>query len=757
MNTNINDILVEWAYRVKDGKPNPKSIGDRIVLESILKDFGWDIVQRDELLKNLTEAPENKPLSKDDKKKMKDLGLVWKGKGYGKENEEGILYKNVDGELVAVDKKGDEKEDDAGKVDKKSDFERDTPSNQGASADFQRDGGKSASDSAKNVEVKQQAPSNIQKDENGRIEVIDGKDKRLKKSDTGNSQTYTEELGSPTDEEFDSKTPDENKMGHPNEPVPNPKTDLDNDEKMKKILKAVGSPPYKFPKKYLKLISRMMNSHGTSAAVTKLTNYIKGGGAGQINSQAGELLTVIGSSLPPKEREEFFNLIEEQLDAQMDPNGNPPTAPTDKEFEEIYNEPDAAKRLRKLQELQDKYPHLKIETAATKKRIKNGQQLTGTNKNWKVQNNLIVNHGWLEAAKKNNEAIDKYIKKKYPPPCTVENSAWDTKEDFESLGNDNYEKNKGGSSDQYLKVSCEDGPHLVEISLKKDGNIRLTNSSPSKLFDYPNLTDEEKKQFEDATENDDTMEDVDGDGKITVADVSEAEFNKRMDERYVDYMKDEDKFNELVKLINEGKISPASELKIPKPYPPLSEEGIARLRQLQQGKGDSRKRNKMVMDFINATENEEWREDGKGVIEDTLEDSKTTQRNIVNAMKHEPLKSKLLDNIREKLPLKSLFENEEMMALDDISFDDDVMKECFGVDNWNELKEGLEVDDSTDPPSIVYRLDKEGEEAREIRIASINVRQDGQGYGRIRLDMDLESDFENQMRDCDSKVHGGGD
>ena len=55
MNTNINDILVEWAYRVKDGKPNPKSIGDRIVLESVLKDFGWNIVQRDELLKNLTE------------------------------------------------------------------------------------------------------------------------------------------------------------------------------------------------------------------------------------------------------------------------------------------------------------------------------------------------------------------------------------------------------------------------------------------------------------------------------------------------------------------------------------------------------------------------------------------------------------------------------------------------------------------------------------------------------------------------------
>ena len=146
MNTSINDILIEWAYRVKDGKPNPKSIRDRIVLESVLKDFGWNVVQRNALIENLTEAPDNKPLSKQDKDKIKKMGLIWKGKGYGKENEEGILYKNVDGKLVSVDKKGDEKQDDAGKLDKKSDFERDTDPNKGASSEFQR-GGEDADDS----------------------------------------------------------------------------------------------------------------------------------------------------------------------------------------------------------------------------------------------------------------------------------------------------------------------------------------------------------------------------------------------------------------------------------------------------------------------------------------------------------------------------------------------------------------------------------------------------------------------------------
>ena len=63
----------------------------------------------------LVEQDKGKPLSDKDKEKIKDLGLVWKGKGYGKEKEKGILFKNVDGKLVQVgkkDKKGDTKKGD---------------------------------------------------------------------------------------------------------------------------------------------------------------------------------------------------------------------------------------------------------------------------------------------------------------------------------------------------------------------------------------------------------------------------------------------------------------------------------------------------------------------------------------------------------------------------------------------------------------------------------------------------------------------
>ena len=152
MITNKNKILIEWAYRTRNGKPNPKSMAHQIILEDILKEYGCGREEIDELFKGkrfqLFEAPENKPLSDADKEKIKKMGLIWKGKGYGKENEEGIIFKNVDGKLVSVDKKGDGKEDDAGKLDKKSDFERDAEPNKGASADYQRDDGEDDSEKA---------------------------------------------------------------------------------------------------------------------------------------------------------------------------------------------------------------------------------------------------------------------------------------------------------------------------------------------------------------------------------------------------------------------------------------------------------------------------------------------------------------------------------------------------------------------------------------------------------------------------------
>ena len=74
MITNKNKILIEWAYRTHNGKPNPKSMAHQIILEDILKEYGWGREEIDELFKGkrfqLFEAPENKPLSDADKEEL---------------------------------------------------------------------------------------------------------------------------------------------------------------------------------------------------------------------------------------------------------------------------------------------------------------------------------------------------------------------------------------------------------------------------------------------------------------------------------------------------------------------------------------------------------------------------------------------------------------------------------------------------------------------------------------------------------------
>ena len=56
MITDLNEILVEWAYRTNDGKPDVKSNAKLLTLEGVLKDFGWTREARAELLSTLMEA-----------------------------------------------------------------------------------------------------------------------------------------------------------------------------------------------------------------------------------------------------------------------------------------------------------------------------------------------------------------------------------------------------------------------------------------------------------------------------------------------------------------------------------------------------------------------------------------------------------------------------------------------------------------------------------------------------------------------------
>ena len=152
MITDLNKILVEWSYRTSDGKPDVNNSAKLILLEKVLDDFGWSREARAELLGTLMEAPE-KPLSKQDKEKIKKMGLIWKGQGYGKENEKGISFKNDNGKLVKVDKDGDDKKS-GEKLDEPSEFDRDTDSNKGVSPDYERSKSSDDGDTTEDPKIK---------------------------------------------------------------------------------------------------------------------------------------------------------------------------------------------------------------------------------------------------------------------------------------------------------------------------------------------------------------------------------------------------------------------------------------------------------------------------------------------------------------------------------------------------------------------------------------------------------------------------
>ena len=98
----ISDLITEVSYRTNEGVidfNNPTHID---ILSEVLDELGLSEI-KSELFNNLFEAGEQ-TLDPKEKEKVKQMGLVWKGQGWGKEDEEGIQYKVAKGKLVPFER-----------------------------------------------------------------------------------------------------------------------------------------------------------------------------------------------------------------------------------------------------------------------------------------------------------------------------------------------------------------------------------------------------------------------------------------------------------------------------------------------------------------------------------------------------------------------------------------------------------------------------------------------------------------------------
>jgi hypothetical protein len=237
--------------------------------------------------------------------------------------------------------------------------------------------------------------------------IINGKDKTLSTESPLKKDEYQKEL-EPNDEDFAIKN---QKFANPIPPPPYTLPD------------SIAENP-KFPKRYLKLFERFMNTQPVGNA-KKISHYSDfPGGAGKLPAQAGELMTMMGATMDDTQFAEFQKSISSHLT-----------------------------------ELTSKNPELK----------KDGTR--------------VVNEKWLKAAANNRKAILKKVAKQFPG-YRIGATSWDTKNEVEALGMSSYD-NKGYSTDIYLRLENEKGePLLEEISLKQNLKVNLLNSGTGKFFEW---------------------------------------------------------------------------------------------------------------------------------------------------------------------------------------------------------------------------------------------------------------------------------
>ena len=117
-------------------------------------------------------------------------------------------------------------------------------------------------------------------------------------------------------------------------------------------------------------------------------------------------------------------------------------------------------------------------------------------------------------------------------------------------------------------------------------------------------------------------------------------------------------------------------------------------------------------------------------------------------------KNLVMEAVRKQFPLKSVSEGDENIILGEFVISKKVMKGLFGTDDWNKVVEQLEVNPDADPPMIEYRAKTEGQD-RVIPITTIGIREDGEGYGGLhKFEMLVAQDFGRNVESISRDIYG---
>jgi hypothetical protein len=619
----FSKIIKEWAYRVDDGKPNPKNSTHLYHLTEILIEFKWPVFAIDILLENLNEV---------DIVKHKTSGNVYPVQTHNPDTQD-LVKKNASKDDIKNVEKGEEDSE----------------------------------------EIKLGEPKQ--------------KDKSLKQDvNTSESETFANPDTGISDKKFKNKKEINSNFDN-----------KDDELKVEEIEKFFESG--KIPKKYAKVITRLMNTE--KGAKTSITNFLKGVGAGELQAQAGEVITMASVGMNDEEFEEFINILDTQT--KKYPKGSKP----------------------------------------------------------------IVTKEWLESVRAVRTVTKKRLDKKYGKGnWSISNTAWDTKEEFEAMGNSDYEKNKGYSSDMYVKVEVNGKQVLDEISLKKDSVAKLFNGAVTEIKKWSsNVTPEVdvknykkgeiKRPKEYASKAKTLQTDT---SKLTSGDILTKENRAlRSTLSAAGIIRKSKKGEWEMNPAGTKMIEALEQLEVP---PPID---MARFKEkFGSGAADRLKKVMIIhaaisaangdteaLDFLNKQIGYEKDEDGKfpeGSIKRYQNDT------VQFLVEDEQAKEGCLNALAEKLPLKAMIEGEEAMAIGGLSADPKTLQRVFGIDNYEDFKAGLTMKEDEDGNNYLVYQSKSP--VKVVNIAEVKVRQKGLGYASsVGLEFEIAKDFAKQLHSANKEEY----
>lgn len=492
-----------------------------------------------------------------------------------------------------------------------------------------------------------------------------------------------------------------------------------------------GKP--KFPKKYLKVLERMMQYGKENITITTLTDKA---GAGTLESTCGEIVGMIGLSIQDAgKRAMFFRLLKDRaeqngkagiLDASWVTAGEAHCIANERKLKRDF--PNGYTILNTFWDVADEAAAIGVEGYKQNKGF-------STDVNMLVMDNKTKQTKWIEPSLKKDEVVNllngttnrirsiAVLASKKVSNREKDQYESATKE-LEGMGEVKKGKTPEYARKEQLQKYITGLEERVKAEIPKNANAEYAYSVQEKLHTT-------------AWENKDVVKQtkllLNAWAKLTPKQKQERALS------IIEEMGQNDKGGLRTEIIDT----------INKLY--KNKDSIGGLDSIGQIIGDttSRGKQKASMILLNLGSST-----GKANTLSTVRDKiyKNTYAHSKAASEYllstNETKTALLRSIRDAFPVKSLLEGEENMLLGDFkkgktpgtNIDQYVLQRVFNIKSAEEFQSGLKVLDTPPPPHISF-IGK-GKNSKPIEIAEIKSRSDGKGYGGTwKLEMSLSKKF----------------